>query len=374
MNLLDITRAATILTLNAPFVDRRLRGLCRFAKDLNDIIDPEYGYWRPSEYNHISPSWLASTLQDRKASEPVDKVYVLLGLIPKMQLVPDYNKTKVEVYLEAAKWMIKAESKLNILQDVRHDTSSFSNFNDGRALPSWVPDWDRRFDGSRDPAYLSEEMKCSGHVKISDPYLFDRMHARNRVLPARGVMVGPVRSVEAFDKPWPRRVEEMVADTFMDAKARKDSRSRAEEILAMTLCAGTDMRRRRVSIADTLTAFHAYYHQLRNGVDVPPPDELSASADLRLRAASMYREAARRACKNRRFFVTWEGYCGLGPVFMEPQDVAVVLHGLNWPAILRPVGDKWRFLGLAYIYDIMDGEVMPMNEARDKESTIFKII
>jgi hypothetical protein len=37
-------------------------------------------------------------------------------------------------------------------------------------------------------------------------------------------------------------------------------------------------------------------------------------------------------------------------------DSIVLLEGADWPAVLRPIGKKWRFIGPAFVAGIMDGE------------------
>jgi hypothetical protein len=38
-------------------------------------------------------------------------------------------------------------------------------------------------------------------------------------------------------------------------------------------------------------------------------------------------------------------------------DAVVLLEGAEWPVILRQIGSRWRFIGLAYVSGAMDGEV-----------------
>ncbi|KAI8634748.1 heterokaryon incompatibility protein-domain-containing protein [Xylariaceae sp. FL1651] len=63
-------------------------------------------------------------------------------------------------------------------------------------------------------------------------------------------------------------------------------------------------------------------------------------------------------------FITKTGYIGLGPPSMQPDDVLCVLFGSNIPHILRPLPgrpNEYRLAGGAYVYGIMDGEIMKSN-------------
>lgn len=75
------------------------------------------------------------------STEPRDKVYGLLGLIPKdtpssVHIVVDYNKPVELVYLEAVEAQLQQEQDLRVLGHVQD--AKGTKF---KALPSWVPDY-----------------------------------------------------------------------------------------------------------------------------------------------------------------------------------------------------------------------------------------
>ena len=65
------------------------------------------------------------------------------------------------------------------------------------------------------------------------------------------------------------------------------------------------------------------------------------------------------------FFVTEEGYIGLGPYHMESRDLVCVLAGGKMPFVLRAVNRScescgpeqycYQFVGFAYVHGFMDG-------------------
>jgi len=75
---------------------------------------------------------------------------------------------------------------------------------------------------------------------------------------------------------------------------------------------------------------------------------------------------ARRAVylriQRRRFFITSSGRFGLGPRDTKDGDVVFVLFGCNVPVVLRQNGDRWTFVGEAFVTGIMDGEVVEAAE------------
>jgi hypothetical protein len=55
----------------------------------------------------------------------------------------------------------------------------------------------------------------------------------------------------------------------------------------------------------------------------------------------------------------------------------VILYGSQYPAVLRPHPedeDCFFFVGLAYVYGIMDGEAVREYKARGVEDTLFCIV
>jgi hypothetical protein len=73
--------------------------------------------------------------------------------------------------------------------------------------------------------------------------------------------------------------------------------------------------------------------------------------------------------KEKRPFLSEYGYVGLGPSYMRPGDVIVVLNGANVPFIIRPADEgKYRFMGECYCDGIMDGEII---SRRTKEEIVL---
>jgi hypothetical protein len=52
----------------------------------------------------------------------------------------------------------------------------------------------------------------------------------------------------------------------------------------------------------------------------------------------------------------------------------VVLHGGNTPYILRPKGDKYLFMGQAYVDDIMNGQLMEKLDRGEVQEQDFCLI
>jgi hypothetical protein len=95
---------------------------------------------RPSccRFRQINATLSATKIRDRKASDPRDKVYALLGLVrtpqSRLPMIPDYSLSEVEVFRQATLECIYETGSLSIFS-----TELGRKFRTD--LPSWVPDW-----------------------------------------------------------------------------------------------------------------------------------------------------------------------------------------------------------------------------------------
>jgi len=71
--------------------------------------------------------------------------------------------------------------------------------------------------------------------------------------------------------------------------------------------------------------------------------------------------------KGKRPFLSHLGYVGMGPAYMRPGDVIVVLGGASLPFIVRPAVDgNFRLMGECYCDGIMDGELVAARKSANK--------
>ncbi|KAM0462723.1 hypothetical protein ACHAPV_003547 [Trichoderma viride] len=81
----------------------------------------------------------------------------------------------------------------------------------------------------------------------------------------------------------------------------------------------------------------------------------------------------------RRFFITKEGYFGLGPQKLEPGDRVAVLFGSGVPFVLRKCPaiagrPAWRIIGECYVHGIMQGEVIRKWELGASEAQMLLLV
>lgn len=61
--------------------------------------------------------------------------------------------------------------------------------------------------------------------------------------------------------------------------------------------------------------------------------------------------------RHRRFFITKDGYMGLGPREARVGDKIMILQGHQAPILARNKGKHWNVVGDAYVHGIMEGSV-----------------
>jgi hypothetical protein len=102
---------------------------------------------------------------------------------------------------------------------------------------------------------------------------------------------------------------------------------------------------------------------------VLPDNEFYAKKEERLQFYRRDEPTIYRSCmarmKNKRPFISKDGYVGLGPRYVHSGDLVVVFCGAMLPYIIRPIGGGlFRFIGQCYCDGIMDGEIV---EKKEKE-------
>jgi hypothetical protein len=75
------------------------------------------------------------------------------------------------------------------------------------------------------------------------------------------------------------------------------------------------------------------------------------------------------AARYKKFFVTADRYIGLAPAVASEGDRVVVVYGCSTPFLLRAVegSEDWQLVGECYVYGLMDGEAMRMDDIPTSE-------
>jgi hypothetical protein len=84
-------------------------------------------------------------------------------------------------------------------------------------------------------------------------------------------------------------------------------------------------------------------------------------------------DSTSKAWNNRKLFRTANGHLGLGPAAMIAHVTVAVFSDFKYPAILRPDGDCWRFVGLTFVAAYTKDEVLRMWEAQNRSVQHFHL-
>jgi hypothetical protein len=76
--------------------------------------------------------------------------------------------------------------------------------------------------------------------------------------------------------------------------------------------------------------------------------------------ARRFMDQAYVSCKNKKFFVTERGICGIGLRPTRKGDVLAIVLGCRMPILLRPtdIPGHYKLVGQAYVNEIMKGEAI----------------
>ena len=130
--------------------------------------------------------------------------------------------------------------------------------------------------------------------------------------------------------------------------------------LAQALTAGLDFECNSAARSFTRHTADAVEFLLQNLTTASAADQVRVSA-LYIHLLSLqktfshgdrfrYQQDIVWICTNRRLFHTTRGLFGLGPLAVQPGDIAVILHGGYTPFVLRPRGKYHQLLGECYLH------------------------
>ncbi|KAJ4299110.1 hypothetical protein N0V90_004354 [Kalmusia sp. IMI 367209] len=347
-----------------------------------------------------------------QSTDPKDKVYGLLSLVhPRAEVEGidvDYNKSIGAVFADTVLANIKVHSKLSAFAFVSHPPGY-----DGTAgYRSWAPRWD-----NYEPAFVfgyPEELSpwnASGHALVS---LADETDPTPEALHLKGVLYDKVLEVcqimdfNLEDKYWDFSIADekgqesecaaggntediqIIAAMDIESGAQANDTHPFLEMYNKT-CDDPYAQDRKILLARTLTA-GTYYDKYLEDLDAATRDKyLPAFERVMHRLAQLdcdgtegkfghdddsktFELDAYRHVRQRRMFWTSKGSLGLGPQCMCVDDIVVILYGGNMPYVLRPRGDRFLFMGPAYIDNIMHGEVIDDLRAGKMQEQTFCLI
>ena len=305
----------------------------------------------------ISLEYTLAQVRTRNATDPRDKVFAILNIIPLNEWPgePDYSKNVVDVFTDVVKHIIHKTKKLEILRSCERTKTIVGRQDHLRKeyqvswivdLPSWAPDWSiARLTGN----LLNEHDFDDGlHPEEVEYYLtsgesnaqYDLL-AENKILTVEGICYDAIQYATNSILPtianinqsaFFNRLEFVVNHIFKAPQGYKNDITR-EEAFWRTLIAD----RTSEGLKASSEYARAFCEWRKSGRQTPM-------------AWAGFMTSAQSACLGRSLFFTSKGLLGLGPEEARPTDVVAVLLGCSVPMLLRKVENRYEVLGEACKY------------------------
>jgi hypothetical protein len=342
---------------------------------------------------------LLSKFRSLQATDPRDKVFAFLGLLPSddpalARVQPDYEADVVHCYVRAAVASLQSRRNLDILLTERHSSLGLS-----RALPSWVPDWSTSITHELPLPLCSGGSEAPFSASGSCQDYFPIVAQDDRVLLLTGLIVDEISEVEAPlppqdevdytfwlpdevsrpDLDWAKRVFGDMGKFYttyrawerLALKARSAPNEDPLHIFCTTICAGnlplgldTAFREfstwrkhakwpQRIASLGRLglhkLSRNWYYAVVGfSGFLRHPPYSVSSGE-------SFFKPL--NVATTRRLARTRDGRLALVPQDAMVGDKVAVCQGGKLPFILRSmVKHTWELVGCSYVHGIMYGE------------------
>jgi Heterokaryon incompatibility protein (HET) len=321
---------------------------------------------------------LLQLFRHSECSNPRDKVYSLLGLAPdsvRHQLIPNYKKSPIEVYLDVARHALNQPAPdldfLGYAMKLDSPQRALSTEISHTTWPSWIPNWN-------DPLLLHPIPKALYSRDTSHDRSFLIFRKKDRARPAFALQKAynasftlPVdASISNYQLDIKGVLVDVIVDLFdyytmtWDQRRGKCNAWSAKLNKKYPTNETFDVALARVQVADVQYNDFSYAISRNNSVSNPllgkPRAELTPDE---FKAQSQMRTALTRATAFRGVCLTKQGYLGLVPRSARKGDRICVLLGGQVLYVLRAKdgaeqGNKNEYIGECYVHGLMDGEVM----------------
>lgn len=311
---------------------------------------------------------------DYKATDPRDKIFALLSLLPegsdeKRLIVPDYSMDLSHLQISVTRHLLELSRKLDVLACLQDRDILVDNSLRASPLPSWVPGFGkvirRRsvFVVNIPPPginyaraeLLAETIMYRASLDPISPIPFS-FSTDSRILRVRGVVVD---SVLQLGRPAPPRqpyYRDRWKGNKMDLASKirilRDWRTMFDVDCTTSYSYSAQPRREvfwRTIFADRdeehdtlgLTRISAEFL----GSPFPPQtaedeEELFSKLERPVNVSRNRYVQRRYGALDKRFFLSQKGYVGLCPTSTCKGDVIAVLLGGKMPFVLRPLNDS----------------------------------
>jgi hypothetical protein len=323
-----------------------------------------------------------------------DVIYVMLNIVPlrddQPKIIPDYNKSVYEVYLELTRHMLVFNNQLSALCNTYHPHINVGTAaENSHIFTSWSIDWSRhRAFESLLNYYPAPHQKAgtlhysaSGNTKI-DTTIFSNPNLK--ILTLHGVIFDTIVSIEPSYSDRDMSAWQSLVRSWKPKNLEQSNYPTGEEpVQAYVRTLFRDMSRHSSAMpkyrlpATQINSHILLFNTWSTGSadEAWDPSHRLSDGDIRTMKDFVYALAA--STHDWCFFVTSKGYFGLAQTGLKTGDAVVVVDGACTPLVFRGADEQerkalvpeleserkvWRRASAAYVHGIMDGEMMRMVE------------
>ena len=350
-----------------------------------DFIKDFRGQGKPYSLNR-----LCHFARSRDTTEPIDKVYAVLGLIDeavrkmiKVDYSPESRQTYWKIYIDLGTVMLQEDPGLFMLQIA-------SSKQRPPELPSWCPN----FNSTSDALMLPRGFYKTG-MTGGDSVEHNRMPYLGRASDSKGIKllglpIDEIAEVVGSSWQWDRELAQQKGPDGCAARGFKwmnECRALSSRVLQMPNAIPEQLVRTLIANILHHPATYAPDPKCLWESVFPATVYLQAVRDVgtlasrymtqhELLCAQRYLQALNMACSGRRFFATKCGFLGIGPLETKAGDLVYVFKGAQVPFLFRRelVGDCFKLLGEAYVDGMMDGQAFGERQHDDRIETVLTVI
>lgn len=393
----EIVKSRSVLCMCGKFViscKDLMDGVSEVTADVRgtdslNALDDIWGYL--DDYDLMEVVMMASPTQ---ASDPRDKLYGLVGLVPDgamtVDITVDYNKDAGEVFYDFTKGLLLSSTKLAVLS-----MSYGCSPDKPRHVPSWVwnPQPDKPYDRLSLPHSASKYYQAARDSQ-------SKPEVRGSMLGLRGIVLQTVTTVSSGWKPLPSRnvppyltdprellhylllyFEHRTVGGISGVSPDSKTAEHLRNVFFRTTWPTSFSTETPLPVGDqseealhieNLTCFDSkvmkHFGRFLSAGDKPITPwtrfKLLGAIETWMIRGAFGNTAAKEFGKlmpsvsylgNRRLARTDGGDIALCPKETAVKDKLVLLQGSDVPFILRPIGDRWQIVGECYAHVLMDG-------------------
>lgn len=332
---------------------------------INHLAVAKYGYFDMLTFYRLA--------RRRSASESRDQVFGLLGIMRKMYqwktiptlLRPDYEKPVDDVFRDATRQVLEHGGD-RVLENIVHSSPLGLEM---PSCPSWMVAWDTRTGGTQslDMPKPVTAGKCKEMDVSSRKLAIQAPHGDPGLLTVEGFLLGAV----IWDTPLtglihatalcpgglhgPHGLAQVVDGLKVQMEARYASCTplQKDEIVVELLTRG-----RWRGVYEDITAAAKALQQFVLFLKEHTP----ARSSLDATGSKIHQLVDRGYDRDASLFVLDDGHIGYGPIHTNKtmHQRALIMRGGTHAHIVQREADHFRYLGVAYLHDLMEGEVFEL--------------